>query len=48
MKTKETKRKEALERQAKYESLPKKQRIALCESRRGSSVKELLKINQGR
>ena len=44
MKDKETKRKEANERQKEYDGLTKEQKLKLIKSRRGNSEKELKRV----
>jgi len=46
MKTKRVRKEEALERQAIYDKLSIKQRIALAQSRRGNSKKEIEKLQE--
>ena len=46
MKSKELKRDEAIERQKKYNSLSKKEKLDLIKSRPGNSLKELKRLNK--
>ena len=45
-KSKELKRKEAIERQKKYDSLSTLEKIILIQSRPGNSLKELKRLNK--
>jgi len=45
-KSKAIKRKEAIQRQEKYDSLTTEQKISLAKSRTGKSKKEILRLNK--
>ena len=45
-KAKAIKRKEAVQRQKKYDSLTTEQKISLAKSRTGKSKKEILRLNK--